>query len=215
MLKVKICGITNAADAKLACDLGADALGFIFYEKSPRYIAPTAAASIIKNLPTFVSKVGVFVDCDIHSVCQVFKETRLSFAQIHGNEDPTYCSTLSVPFIKAFRVKSDFDTESVSTFGCNTFLMDAYSKDAYGGSGETFNWDLAVRAKKYGNLILAGGLRPDNILEAISTVQPYAVDISSGVEVSPGKKDEGQIRALFDKINQFRLESRFKNDRVQ
>lgn len=191
----------------MAMDLGADALGFIFYEKSPRYIRPIQAGAIIDSLPAFIQKIGVFVNSKIESVHQIFNEAGLSTTQIHGDESPDYCAELSVPYIKAFRVNSGFETEFVSKFNCNTFLMDAYSKDSYGGTGETFNWDLAARAKKYGNLILAGGLNPENILEAVSTVKPYAVDISSGVEVSPGKKDEQKMRLLFNKINEFRFKS--------
>ena len=212
MLKVKICGLTNAGDAQLACDLGADALGFIFYEKSPRYVTPVQAGTIIDELPAFVQKIGVFVNCEIETVHEVFNEAGLTFAQIHGNESPDYCAELSVPYIKAFRVDSGFDTESIAQFNCHTFLMDAFSKDAYGGTGETFNWDLAVHAKRYGYLILAGGLNPGNILEAVKTVEPYAVDISSGVEAEPGKKDLKKMKSLFDKINHYRLKSQFYND---
>ncbi len=194
MVKVKICGITNRDDALCAADCGADALGFIFYEKSPRYVAPEKAGEMIADLPPFVTPVGVFVNAsDVH-IDAVVKLASLRAIQLHGDEPPEACLGHSVPVIRVLRVGPDFDAETLRSYLVDTFLLDTAKTGSYGGTGETFDWNLACHAKRYGQIILAGGLNPSNVSTAISQVKPYAVDVSSGVEVEPGRKDPEKVR---------------------
>ncbi len=193
-LFVKICGITNVEDAELAVRCGADALGFNFFTQSPRYIEPEHAATIIAAMPEHVSKIGVFVDAPRSYIRQVIRTARLSAVQLHGNEGPDDLVDYEVSAIKVFRVGPDFDVEAMRNYIVDAFLLDARREGSYGGTGKTFDWNIAVRAKEYGRVILAGGLTPENVEVAVRFVRPYGVDVSSGVEAKPGKKDPEKVR---------------------
>jgi phosphoribosylanthranilate isomerase len=196
-LRVKICGITNPDDALMAIDAGADALGFMFYEPSPRKLSLTAAANITRQLPPFVTKVGVFVNAGEGFIQQAIAACGLDRVQLHGDESPEFCRKFSVPVIKAFRVRDADSLNVLPRYDTAAWLLDSYVSDKHGGTGATFNWELAMAAKKFGRpIILAGGLTPENVGEAIRQVRPYAVDVSSGVESAPGKKDFGKVRAF-------------------
>jgi phosphoribosylanthranilate isomerase len=194
-VKVKICGITNAPDALAAAAAGADALGFMFYDASPRHITLGAAAEIIRQLPPSVVKVGVFVNASTDRVVRAIGECGLNLLQFHGDETPEYCVQFGVMSMKAFRIRDADSLRTLPEYATDAWLLDAYVADNPGGTGETFNWDLAVEARKLGRpIFLAGGLTPENVAEAVRKVQPYAVDVSSGVESAPGKKDPDKIR---------------------
>jgi phosphoribosylanthranilate isomerase len=194
-VKVKICGITNAPDALAAAAAGADALGFMFYDASPRHITLGAAAEIIRQLPPSVVKVVVFVNASTDRVVRAIGECGLNLLQFHGDETPEYCVQFGVMSMKAFRIRDADSLRTLPEYATDAWLLDAYVADNPGGTGETFNWDLAVEARKLGRpIFLAGGLTPENVAEAIRKVQPYAVDVSSGVETAPGKKDPDKIR---------------------
>jgi phosphoribosylanthranilate isomerase len=202
MTRIKICGITNYDDAALAADLGAHALGFIF-ASSPRKIAPDKAREIIRNLPPFVKSVGVFVNEDTEKIIETVRYCCLDTVQLHGDETPEICESLMPRAIKALRIKDDSRTEEYKPYTgkIRAFLLDTYSKGVAGGTGKTFNWDIAVNMKALGTpIILAGGITPSNINEAIEKVKPYAVDISSGIEEKPGKKDHRLMIDLFEKL---------------
>ena len=192
MVHAKICGITNREDALCAVNCGADAVGFIFYEKSPRYVAPEKAAEIICDLPPFVTPVGVFVNAP--HIDATVKLAGLRAIQLHGDEPPEACLGHEVPVIRTLRVGSEFDALALRSYPVHTFLLDTARAGSYGGTGETFDWAKAREAKNYGRIILSGGLNPDNVREAIEQVAPYAVDTSSGVEAEPGKKDHKKVR---------------------
>lgn len=194
MLRVKICGITNINDALHAVDAGADALGFIFYPESPRYIPPDIACSIIKRLPPFITSVGVFVNADRDDIQRVIKECELSLVQLHGDESSDDCLALGRPVIKAIRLRSRDDLILMREYAVRGFVLDAYVDGTWGGTGETVDWGLAREATRYGPTILAGGLTPDNVGRAVAEVQPFGVDVSSGVETAPGKKDSEKVR---------------------
>jgi phosphoribosylanthranilate isomerase len=197
MLRVKICGITNLQDALAACAFGADALGFVFYERSPRYISPERAREIIRRLPPFVSTVGVFVDRPPQEVERMVRQVGLDVAQLHGHEPPEHCQA---PFrlIKAIRVRELRDLRAVEPYKglVSALLLDAYSPEALGGTGQVFNWSVALDAEVLEGVrvILAGGLRPDNVAEAVRLVRPYGVDVASGVEAEKGVKDHHKLR---------------------
>jgi phosphoribosylanthranilate isomerase len=199
-MKVKICGITNFEDALLAADLGADALGFIFVKSSPRHIRPAAARKIIQELPPFIVPVGVVADATHDEILELITETGIGCVQLHGNESPKQFAQFPVPVYKSFRVDKDFNPETLKWFKGSAYLLDTYAEDALGGTGKSFDWNIAVKAKAYGHIILAGGLTPDNIIEAIQKVQPYAVDVNSGVESAPGKKDRSKLNLLFERL---------------
>lgn len=198
--KVKICGITNAEDAAAAVDAGADALGFVFHRKSQRYIEPTLARQIIMSLPPLVTPVGVFVNEDQQVVRKLMDDCGLALAQLHGNESVTYCQELSRPILKALRVKDRSTFLALAEFrgraGVRGFLLDAFSDQAFGGTGQVIDWQLAAEAAKAASILLAGGLTPDNVEKAIQAVRPYGVDVSSGVERGPGQKDHDKVRAF-------------------
>jgi phosphoribosylanthranilate isomerase len=203
--RVKICGITSEADANAVVDAGADALGFIFCKESRRYIKPAEAAGIVTHLPPFVTPVGVFVNETLDGIVEAARTIGLGAVQLHGDEGPSFVEEImralpGVPAIKAFRVKTEKDIDGLKVYGASAFLLDAFSEKSRGGTGETFDWELAVKAKRFGRIMLAGGLGPDNIVEAVSKVSPYAVDVSSGVETSPGRKDHAKIKKLMDRI---------------
>ena len=196
-IKIKICGITNYDDAKNAVSLGVDALGFIFYQKSPRFIHPIAARDIIRKLPPFVAKVGVFVDDTEETIQAVFGQTGIDTVQLHGSETPEFAHRLSCAVVKAFAVKSGFDVGALSQYQVAGYLLDTWSDTpgVHGGSGKTFDWSIAKDAtRRYPNIILAGGLNPANIREALENVQPYAVEFNSGVEIKPGVKNHYKMR---------------------
>lgn len=192
-LFVKICGITNLEDAKHAVKSGADALGFNFFEGSSRFVTPERAADIIRRMPEHISKIGVFVDADRKHIHDVIEFAKLSAVQLHGHEGPDDLVDYEISAIKVFRVSVNFDVEVMRNYIVEAFLLDTYKEGALGGTGQTFDWQLAIKAKEYGRIILSGGLTPDNIEAAVRFVQPYGVDVSSGVEARPGKKDPQKV----------------------
>ena len=195
--RVKICGITNLADALAAVEAGADALGFNFYEKSTRYVSLKTAAAISKQLPPFVMRVGVFVNSSEEFVLRAIGECNLTMLQFHGDEPPEFCTQFGLMNMKAFRVRDAESLRKIPDYPTDAYLLDAFSSTTLGGTGEKFNWDLAIAAQKFGKpIFLAGGLTPENVAEAVRKVQPFGVDVSSGVESSPGKKDHAKIRAF-------------------
>lgn len=199
MTLVKICGITNLEDALASIEAGADALGFNFYPRSPRYIAPQTARAIVEQLPSSVFNVGVFVNEKIpDDVARIADEAMLDGVQLHGEESPEYCHALHERnVIKVLRVGSGFKPEDVLKFETDAILLDAYSRDSRGGTGKVFDWSLAAEVQKLkSKLFLAGGLTPDNVAEAILQVGPFAVDACSSLERSPGKKDFSRVSAF-------------------
>jgi phosphoribosylanthranilate isomerase len=202
MIKVKICGITSLEDAMAAIDAGADALGFVFFHKSPRHIFPEQAAAIIRHLPPFVQTVGLFVNETPEMVNATADQCGLDLAQLHGDESPGYCDKIRRRVIKAFRVKNITSLDPIKDYRVSACLLDTWSPAAHGGTGRTFNWEFAACAAHSGCIILAGGLTPDNVAEAIRQVRPYGVDVSSGVESSPGHKDPDKIREFIRKAKE-------------
>ncbi len=200
MVKIKICGITNVEDAKIAVAAGADALGFVMYRKSPRFVEAAAVKRIVAGLPPFVLPVGVFVNEELDLVRSLMDECGLALAQLHGEETGSYCQDLGRPVMKALRLKDRGTFLALAEFqGRATVrgvLLDAFSNQAYGGTGQTVDWTLAQEAAQSTPIILAGGLTPANVAEAITYVRPYGVDVSSGVELSPGKKDHDKVKAF-------------------
>ena len=197
--KIKICGMTDLNDALLAVELGADALGFIFYSKSPRYINVSAAANICNELPPFVAKVGVFVDELEYEIEKALNECLLNALQFHGEEPPGFCQKFAAKSIKAVRVRGEESLRAAAEYDVDALLLDTYTDESRGGTGKTFDWSLAVRAKEIGPpIILSGGLTTANVQEAIRKVHPYAVDVSSGVEREPGRKDPEKLRRFIE-----------------
>ena len=193
-MRVKICGITNNEDAHAAVEYGADALGFVF-AKSPRQVTKEQARDIVKNLPPFVSPVGVFVDEKADMIKEICDFCGIQTVQLHGNEQPSYLKELEgYKLIKAFRVKEEDDLKPLANYKPHAFLLDSYVEGTMGGTGVPFKLEIARQAHKYGAIILSGGLTPKNVKEAIQMVKPYAVDVSSGVESSPGKKDKSLVK---------------------
>jgi phosphoribosylanthranilate isomerase len=202
MVKLKFCGITNHQDALLAVELGVDALGFVF-APSPRQVKPETARRIIGSLPPLVRTVGVFVDENPALMRDIVNFCGLDMVQLHGNEPPHICADLMPRAIKAFCLKDEQDLRSLNAYyrKARAFLFDGYAGEMKGGTGTTFDWGLAVKAKKLGvPVILAGGLNPGNVREAIRTVRPYAVDVSSGIEERPGKKSPLLMREFIQSI---------------
>ena len=198
--RVKICGITTWDDARLSVDLGASALGFNFYPPSPRAIPPAEAWSIIERLPPFVEAVGVFVNWPPGVVAALARALRLHTVQLHGEESPHEVAELALEFfvIKAVKAPKGFRPESLAKYRrADGFLLDGFARGLHGGTGRTLDWNLARAARRYGRILLAGGLTPENVGEAIRVAQPYAVDVATGVESHPGRKDPARLRALF------------------
>lgn len=193
-LFVKICGITNLEDAQHAVRCGADAVGFIFFEQSPRFVSHRKAAEIARTLPEHISKIGVFVNADGKFVRDIVHHVNLSAVQLLGNEGADDLVSLETSVIKVFRVGEDFDVEVMKNYIVDAFLLDAMKDGSYGGTGKTFDWNIALKAKEYGRIILSGGLTPANVEDAVRFVRPYGVDVSSGVEARPGKKDPEKVR---------------------
>lgn len=186
----------------MAVEAGADALGFVFYRGSPRCISPDQASAIIRLLPPFVQTVGLFVNEELTTVNSVAERCGLDLVQLHGEETPDYCAAVRRRIIKAFRVRDASSLEGMADYPVAACLLDAWSPAAHGGTGRTFNWEIAARAAASHRIILAGGLTPENVAEAVATVNPYAVDVSSGVESSPGKKNHTLVRAFVDAARQ-------------
>jgi phosphoribosylanthranilate isomerase len=194
---VKICGITNVADGVAAVDAGADVLGFVFYEASPRFLKIESAAEIIRQLPPFTVKTGVFVDAPSDLVVHAIGQCGLNLLQFHGSESPQYCAQFGLMSMKAFRIRDEASLDLLKQYPTEAWLLDSYAPGRVGGTGETFNWDLARRAQGFGKpIFLAGGLTAVNVGEAIEHVRPYGVDVSSGVEAAPGKKDREKLRSF-------------------
>jgi phosphoribosylanthranilate isomerase len=199
-MKVKICGITNVEDAEVAVWAGADTLGFVMYRKSPRFVEPAMARAIVAGLPPFVLPVGVFVNEEAERVRALMDECGLALAQLHGDESAQYCQNLGRPALKAIRLKDRGGFLALAEFhgraNVRGFLIDAFSDHAYGGTGQTVDWTLAQEAARSAPIILAGGLNPGNVAQAVQMVRPYGVDVSSGVEQRPGKKDPDKVKAF-------------------
>ncbi|HEX8368959.1 MAG TPA: phosphoribosylanthranilate isomerase [Pyrinomonadaceae bacterium] len=199
MTKVKICGITNPEDALLAAKFGADALGFNFYAKSPRYIAPEKARAIIGQLPPEILKIGVFVNETAERICEIAEIAKLDAIQLHGEETPEFVREIkaktNLEIIKAFRVSPEFKSEDVLRYETDAILLDAYSPQEHGGTGETFDWEIAGKVREiFPKTYLAGGLSAENIAAAIENVQPFAVDACSCLEIKKGFKDSQKLK---------------------
>jgi phosphoribosylanthranilate isomerase len=195
--QVKICGVTNVADALAAAEAGADMIGLMFYDQSPRHITLATAVEISRALPAFVLRVGVFVNPQEALVTRAIGECNLSLLQFHGDETSEFCTQFGLMSMKAIRVRDAESLKQLENFQTDAFLLDAHSKSGLGGTGEKFNWDLAVEAQKFGKpIFLAGGLTPENVAEAVRKVRPFAVDVSSGVESAPGKKEHAKVKAF-------------------
>lgn len=200
-VKVKICGITNLEDAKAAIDAGADALGFMFFEQSVRAVTIETVAAIVPELSPWVMRVGVFVDPEPELVFAAIQRCGLNLLQFHGNESPEFCAQFGVMSMKAFRIKDATSLDALPSYSTDALLLDSYVAGKQGGTGEKFNWDLAIEAKKLNKpIFLAGGLTPENVADAVRKVEPFAVDVSSGVELSPGKKDHQKIHSFISAV---------------
>src|SRR5499433_593317 len=204
VVKLKVCGVTSLEDARAAIDCGAAYLGFNFYPKSPRYIAPQSARAIIERLPSEVIGVGVFVNESLpEDVIEILRVSGARMAQLHGDESPTYCASVGAErVIKALRIGDDFDARRVLDYPASAILLDAFDAKLYGGTGRTANWAIAREAAKLTKVFLAGGLSPENVVEAIRAVEPFAVDLNSGVESAPGRKDAGRLRRLREEMEE-------------
>jgi len=200
MIKIKICGITNLEDALAAADAGADALGFNFYKKSPRCIEPDKAAEIIEQLPPFIVPVGVFVNEREDRIREIQARTLIQVVQLHGDESPDFCQRFGGRVIKAFQVKDKESIKHLAHYHVGALLLDSYRDGVRGGTGVTFDWHLAVVAKTFGKVILAGGLTPENVAEAVKLVQPYGVDVAGGVERDKGVKDHAMVRKFIVEV---------------
>lgn len=198
--RVKICGITNVADALQAVEAGADALGFVFYSKSPRYVTPHEVQKIIAELPPLVTTVGLFVNEPISRIRRTMAAARLDVVQLHGDEQPEDCLIEPLRVIKALRIKDASSLKGAERFEVSALLLDAWSDESYGGTGLGFDWQLAKRLTGKRPLILAGGLTLENIIDAVRQVKPYAVDVSSGVEAGPGKKDHQKVTEFICRV---------------
>ena len=202
-VKIKICGMTNLKDALLAAESGADAVGFILYKESPRSISQKEVKEIVVQLPPFVETVGVFVNETSDKVNRIAEKCRLTTVQLHGEESPAFCRRIKRRVVKSFRVKDANSLKGMSGYCVSGFLLDSYSDESRGGTGQIFDWNLALRAKKQGPVILAGGLNPYNVYTAIHRVKPYGVDVCSGVEKSPGTKDSTKINEFIKSVRKF------------
>jgi phosphoribosylanthranilate isomerase len=196
-VKVKVCGVRSLEEAEAAIEAGADAIGFNFWPQSRRYIAPRAAARIISKLSPVASTVGVFVNEEVNRVVDLSAELRLSAVQLHGDESPDFCAALgSIKTIKAIRVGQDFDLSIIQRYPVSMVLLDSKIQGSYGGTGQRFDWRIAIEAKRFARIILAGGLNTENVWEAITHVRPAAIDVCSGVEAEPGLKDLDKLRSF-------------------
>jgi phosphoribosylanthranilate isomerase len=199
--RVKICGVRGLEEAEVAIEAGADALGFNFWPRSPRYIAPDAARIIVSQISPLVSAIGVFVNEDQQRIAEIVSLVGLNAVQLHGDETPEFCAGFgSIRIIKAIRVADDFDYASIKRYTVSAILLDTGVKGSYGGTGERFDWGVAVEAKRYARIILAGGLTIENVAEAITSVNPFAIDVCSGVEAEPGRKDPDKLRRFMAEV---------------
>ncbi|MCK4292493.1 MAG: phosphoribosylanthranilate isomerase [Planctomycetes bacterium] len=204
MVKVKICGLTNYEDAVAALDMGADLLGFNFYPESPRYVTPEKAAEIISKLPAFIDVAGVFVNASFEEIRRIIDRCRLNWIQLHGDEDPEFCGSfrsVHVKTMKALRVKDTSDIEKADQFFTDAVLLDAFHPEKYGGTGLTFDWNIVGHIGK--RVFLAGGINPDNAAAAVE-LGVYGIDVCSGIEAEPGKKDHRKMKKLFENVNLLR-----------
>jgi phosphoribosylanthranilate isomerase len=204
IVKVKICGITNYEDAKAAIDMGADLLGFNFYQKSPRYLEPEKVKKIIQRLPAFIDTVGVFVNSSLDEIHKTVNLCHLDWVQLHGDESQDFCSqflTHHVKTMKAIRVKEQADIENAEEYFTDAILLDAFDPDKYGGTGVTFDWNVIGHMNK--RVFLGGGINPDNAEKAVN-LGVYGIDICSGIESEPGKKDHEKMKKLFESIHHLR-----------
>lgn len=199
MIRVKICGVTNAADARAVAESGADAIGFNFWPKSKRWVEPGVAAELARDLPAFVSRVGVFVDEERGRIEEIAAQVGLDVIQLHGGETPALATSLSRRVVRGIRARSEADLAGVEAYRASAVLIDAYVPDAPGGTGLRADWELARAAARRYPVILAGGLDPSNVAAAVRAVEPYAVDVASGVERAPGVKDPEKIRAFVER----------------
>ncbi|MBF0429179.1 MAG: phosphoribosylanthranilate isomerase [Magnetococcales bacterium] len=206
MPRIKICGITNVEDAQAAVEAGADALGFVFYSRSKRYVTPGDVAKILKDIPPFITITGLFVNSSREEILTIASSCRLDVIQLHGDETPGECRRLPGRVIKAIRVAGPKDLHGLERFPVNALLLDAKVQDHYGGSGCLFDWSLLANFNPAVPLILAGGLNPDNVTMAVQQVHPYAVDVSSGVESSPGIKDHKKMVQFIRCVRQAAME---------
>lgn len=202
MVKVKICGITRLEDALAACEAGADALGFVFYEPSPRYIEPRRVREILFSLPPFVTPVGVFVNKTAEEVNRIVAQSGVALVQLHGEEPSDLVPQLTVPALKAVRVRGEADLAVLRGYRVQAYLLDSHVPGKYGGTGVPFQWEVAVKAKAHGRIILSGGITVDNVAEALRTVAPFGIDVSTGVETSPGIKDPGKVKELLERVRE-------------
>jgi len=204
IVKVKICGITNYDDAAAAMDMGADLLGFNFFPKSPRFVTPEKAADIVNKLPAFIDTAGIFVNASIDQIREATDLCPLDWIQLHGDEDPEFCRSLmshNVKTMKAIRVRDQADVERADAFFTDAVLLDAFQPDRYGGTGATFDWNVIGHIGK--RVFLAGGINPDNAAAAVE-LGVYGIDVCSGIEAEPGKKDHKKMKKLFDNIRHLR-----------
>ena len=200
MVRVKICGITNENDALSAAGLGADALGFIFYKGSKRYIDPKEAGRIISSLPPFVSAVGVFVNQSIEEIKEYARLSGIDTVQLHGDETPVFCEEVPYKMIKAVRVKDAVNIAEVELYPVRAILFDKHSDEMYGGTGSRFDWGVLKGLEISKKIILSGGLTPENVSQAVRLVRPYGVDVSTGVEDAPGKKNHEKMRKFIEAV---------------
>lgn len=202
MVKIKICGITNKRDAIAAAGLGPDMIGFVFYNGSKRYVEPKIVRDIVNELPPYIAKVGVFVDMDRDKVLEIAEDCALDMLQFHGDETPDYCAGFkdSYKVIKAFRIKDSGSLKGINDYDTDFYMLDTYSTKIRGGTGECFNWKVIENFEFLRPIILSGGLTPDNVRDAIEKISPYGVDVSSGVEISPGKKDTALMKKFVENV---------------
>ena len=200
MTRLKICGITNLSDAEIAVDYGADAIGFVFAE-SERKVSKETVKNIVQKLPPFVTLVGLFVNEAAKGIKEICKYCGINTIQLHGNEPPDFLHNLrQFKIIKAFRIRNESDIHQIETYQANAILLDGYVENKMGGTGTTFDWKIVKKIKTSSPIIIAGGLTHVNVLEAIKIAKPYGVDVSSGVEIHPGKKDKQLIRKFIDAV---------------
>jgi phosphoribosylanthranilate isomerase len=201
MIRVKVCGITNIEDALAAAEMGADALGFVL-AASPRQVTPENLRRLVAELPPLIVKVGVFVDSPLDEVRRIMSDCGLNLAQLHGSESPEYCEALFPRAIKAFQVKDATVLKQLPMYQASAYLLDGYHSKLKGGSGQSFDWEIAQQARGLGHIILSGGLTPENVARAIAIARPYGVDVSSGVEARPGKKDHRKLAAFIRAVKE-------------
>lgn len=202
-MKIKVCGITNPADALLCEQLGADAIGFVFYAGSKRHIMPEEASDIVKQLNPFTIKVGVFVDENPVLINEIVRTVGLNMVQLHGGETPEDISLVNVPAIKSFRVDNNFDFSVLGYYSDSLILLDSFDKEEFGGTGKTFDWSIIPENIK-SKIILAGGINSENVADVFQKIKPKAIDVSSSLEEFPGKKSKEKVIQFFNKINLIR-----------